>query len=366
MKLIYIITCLDLGGAERQVCDLADQFVDLGHEIIIISLTGEAMFLPKNPAVEIIQLRLNKSLLHWTKACMKIRKLILKIQPDVVHCHMFHAIIFTRLLRLITPIRYLISTSHCVSEFSRLRMQAYKFTDRLNDLNTNVSEIAREEFIREGAWSAERSIVIHNGVDTAHFNFCDEKRIDKRKELGFGDDITLLLAVGRIVQEKDYSNLLRAFAIAIEERIDLRLLIIGSGKLLDELLELAGQLCITDKLFFLGQSKDVEAWMSAADLFVLSSVFEGFGLVVAEAMAAGLLVVSTDCGAVKEIVNDFGVIVPVGNEKVLSKAILTALSCSRDEKKRKIDLARENIIKNYSINAVAKRWIKLYEETLRY
>lgn len=365
MRLIHIISGLCVGGAERQVCDLADQFSALGHEIVIVSLTGEAMFLPRNKAIEIIQLRMGRSFLSSIKACIKIRKLILKLKPDVVHCHMFHAIIFIRLLRLIIPIRLLICTSHCVNEFSRYRMLAYKLTDRLTDLSTIVSEFAQEEFIREGAWGADRSMVIRNGIDTERFNFNKEARINKRRDLGLCDDTKLLLAVGRIVQEKDYPSLLRAFAFSTTERNDLRLVIIGTGKLLDDLLELARQLSIADKLFFLGERKDVEAWMSAADLFVLSSVFEGFGLVVAEAMATGLLVVSTDCGAVSEIVNDFGTIVQVGNEKALSKAILTAVSYSPNEQKRQAALAREYIIDNYSISFVARKWIELYKSQMR-
>jgi len=362
MKLIYFISGLGVGGAERQVCDLADQLSEIGHEIIIVSLTGEALFLPQNSSIPIIELRIGRSFLCSIKACIKINKLIRTFKPDVVHCHMFHAILFVRLLRIFIPIPILISTSHCVNEFSKYRMMAYRFTDRLNNLTTNVSEIARTVFIKKRAWPANKSIVMYNGINTDRFHFNKEARIAKRKELGIDEQNIVLLAVGRIVKEKDYPNLLKAFAVCNKERQNLQLLIIGSGNLFNELQTQTAELGIAEKVFFLGQKKDVDQWMSAADLFVLSSEFEGFGLVTAEAMATGLPVVSTNCGAVTKILENHGTIVPIKNEIALANAILATLSNLKTEGlDKKILVAREYIINNYSISFVANRWVELYE-----
>lgn len=363
MKVIYFISGLGIGGAERQLCDLADQLSRMGHEILIVSITGDTIFLPKNPAIKVVELRVRRPFfLNVIQSSIRINKLIRDFKPDIVHSHMFHAIIFLRLLRLFIPMPVLICTSHCLSEFSKWRMLAYRFTDRLCDFCTNVSEAAQIEFIRKGAWSTQKSTVIYNGIDINRFHFDQGARKQKRRELLVDDSIIIVLAVGRLVDEKDYPNLLRAFASCVSKRQNLILLIIGNGPLLSELKNLTGHLQITDKVIFLGESKDAALWMSAADIFVLSSIYEGFGLVVAEAMATGLSVISTDCGAAPTIMGNYGTIVPINNSKALTEAMLNTISgLLKHTRSDKIAEAREGIINHYSIDSVATKWVDLYE-----
>lgn len=361
MRLTFIITGLGIGGAERQICDLADNFANTGHKVLIISLTGDALFLPSHPDIRVVQLCMKRSLFDLIKAYVKARRVIYLFRPEVVHCHMFHAIIFTRLLRLIVPIPILISTTHCIKEKWRLSALAYRLTDRLSDLSTNVSEAALKEFVNKGAWKRECSIMIMNGIDTNHFHFNVDNRNEKRTELGIHEDTSLLLAVGRLVEEKDYPNLLRSFSMLRKDIENVKLAIIGKGKLLANLIILASELDISEHVFFLGEIQDVDVWMSATDLFVLSSEFEGFGLVVAEAMACERMVVSTDCGAVREIIREFGTIVKPSNSEALYFAIKQALICPLEEKVRKGILARNFIINSYSISIIAKRWLSLYQ-----
>lgn len=363
MKVIYFISGLGIGGAERQLCDVADQLSKMGHEILIVSITGDTIFLPKNPAVKVVELRIRSPFfLNIIQSSIRINKLIHDFKPDIVHSHMFHSIIFLRLLRLFIPMPILISTSHCLSEFGKWRMLAYRFTDRLSELCTNVSETAQTEFIRKRAWTAEKSTVIYNGVDINRFHFDQEARKQKRRELLVDDSIILVLAVGRLVPEKDYPNLLRAFASCVSKRQNLVLLIIGKGGELSELKSLTDQLQITEKVIFGGESKDVALWMSAADIFVLSSIYEGFGLVVAEAMATGLPVISTDCGAVPTIMGNYGTIVPKNNSEALTEAMLNTISdLLKHTRRDKITEARDFIINHYSIESVARKWVALYE-----
>ncbi|WP_432210900.1 glycosyltransferase, partial [Acinetobacter variabilis] len=90
MKILYIVTGLGLGGAEKVVCDLADQISTLGHEVKIAYLTGEVLVRPKDINVDILPLSLN-SLYGLYSASKKYKKLIQDFQPDVVHAHMIHA-----------------------------------------------------------------------------------------------------------------------------------------------------------------------------------------------------------------------------------------------------------------------------------
>jgi glycosyltransferase involved in cell wall biosynthesis len=146
--------------------------------------------------------------------------------------------------------------------------------------------------------------------------------------------IPTIITVGRLVYQKDHDTLLRAFALA-RSRLDASLVLVGQGPLQDELTTLARELGISDRVIFAGWQQNPFAWMANADLFVLSSRFEGFGNVVIEAMACGLPVVSTDCpsGPSEILANgDAGILVPVGDVHAMADAMCAVL---QDGKLRK-------------------------------
>ena len=127
-----------------------------------------------------------------------------------------------------------------------------------------------------------------------------------RAELAVADDEFLWLAVGRLVPQKDVPNLLDAFAKHHAAHPRSRLAIVGDGALRDEMVAHAASLGVGEAVAFLGIRRDVPQLMAAADVFVMSSAWEGLPNVVMEAMAAGLPVVSTNVGGVAELVEDPG------------------------------------------------------------
>jgi glycosyltransferase involved in cell wall biosynthesis len=141
------------------------------------------------------------------------------------------------------------------------------------------------------------------------------------------DDAPVLVACGRLVPQKGYPVLLRALA-RVRERVPARLQILGEGPLRRELGELAAALGVDGAVSFEGFQADPAAWMGAADVFVLSSDYEGFGNVIVEAMAAGAPVVATDCpygpGEILER-GRHGVLVPPGDPEALAAALLRVL-----------------------------------------
>ena len=98
MKILYVVTALVLGGAEKVVIDLADQMADLGHTVKIAYLTGEILVEPSSHEIEIINLKLNSSR-DFLSASKCYKKLVKQFKPDIVHSHMVHANIFARLNR---------------------------------------------------------------------------------------------------------------------------------------------------------------------------------------------------------------------------------------------------------------------------
>lgn len=358
MKILFVITSLGMGGAEHVVTNLADELSNQGHKVKIAYLTGELLVTPRNNNIEVINLGLNspKNLLN---SYLLLRSIIKNFDPDVVHSHMYHANILTRLTRLSIKTPKLISTSHSNNEGGLLRMITYRITDSLTDMSTNVSKTAVDAFVNKGAVPEKRMTHIVNGIDTNTFNYNESERIKLRKKLSISDT-QVILAVGRLEAAKDYPNLLKAIAILKAKRKDFKLLIVGDGSLKDDLTMLRSELKLEGFIEFLGIRRDIPALMSASDVFVLSSAWEGFGLVVAEAMACERVVVATNCGGVSEVVGSEGFLVEPRNSILLAKELNKALDLSDDERSLIGLAARKRIINHYSLEANVDAYLKLY------
>ncbi|EOZ1713855.1 glycosyltransferase [Yersinia enterocolitica] len=364
MNLLYVITGLGMGGAEKQTVLIANKMYEAGHSVMIISLTGETLVRPNN-GVKLNELKLDKTPFSLFKGLFKVKKIIKKFKPDIVHSHMFHANLFARVLRIFTKIPTLICTAHNTNEGSSLRMLAYKYTDKLASLSTNVSQDAVDSFIRKGASSAGRMIVVSNGIDTSQFDFSVDDRNVKRSELGIFDDTPMLLSVGRLTEAKDYPNLLTAFSLLIKDNSfqhSPRLFIVGTGHLDGYLKNMSKEFGIDKYVTFLGQRDDIRQLMCAADIFVLSSEWEGFPLVITEAMACKKVIVATNAGGITEALGDCGSIVPIKDPNSLSQAINKMIKLSDNQKEILGNKARERIIQTNSIETIIERWLSIYTQ----
>lgn len=360
MNIVLLITGLGMGGAEKQVVDLADQFAAQNHNVLIIYLTGEATVLPTNPSIRVIGMGMTKTPWSFLTTYRRIRSLIRTFNPDVLHSHMVHANILARLLRLSTKIPRLICTAHNTNEGGALRMLAYRLTDSLADISTNVSHEAVDAFIAKKAVRPNRMIPMVNGIDTKKFMFNSVERERLRAAENLPENAKFLLCIGRLEEQKDYPTMLRAFQIVLQKHNALALWIVGVGELLPNLLRLTEELGIQEKVKFLGLRHDIPELMSACDLFCLSSAYEGFGLVVAEAMSCERIMVATDCGGVKEVIGECGILVPPNSPEILAQGIEQAIHLSSEEKYTIGHAARQRIIDNYSLDTVAQRWLSLY------
>ncbi|MCX7207340.1 MAG: glycosyltransferase [Proteobacteria bacterium] len=365
MKIMFFITGLTMGGAETQVCALADSFSSRGYQVIIVALTGKAVILPSEKNIQVELLGMKKSIYGLIKGFFQARELIKVYQPDVVHSHMVHANIFTRILRSVIEIKCLINTAHSTNEGGKARQFLYRITDFLTDLSTNVSDEAVRAFVKNKSVPEGRMISVCNGVNTEKFHFFQEIRDRVRKEFDIDENCKLLLAVGRLAVEKDYPNLLKSICIVKKSDIKFKLIIVGSGELKSVLQELSVELGLSSHISFVGERRDVAELMSASDLFVLSSEWEGFGLVVAEAMSCERLVVATDCGGVSEVLGDSRFLVPPQSSQDLAAGIIAALALDCAEKEFIEKSSRERIIKNFSIDAITSRWLGIYLEYLK-
>ena len=354
MKILYVITGLGLGGAEKVVADLADQMIALGHDVKIAYLTGDVLIKPACSDIEIVALHLN-SAKDFLTASKKYRKLVKSFCPDVIHAHMVHANIFARLNRILCPVPKLICTAHNSNEGGKLRMIAYRLTNRLSDVNTNVSQEATEALIAKGAFSENNLITVHNGIDLKKF----EKKHDN---IDLDNHVLNFISVGRFNDQKDYPNLINAFAIFRKSNdYNIKLSIVGHGELQPQIEALIKELELDEDITLLGRRSDIPELLSAADIFVLSSKHEGLPTVVIEAMACECYVVATDCGGSAEILGDTGKLVTIKNSEALGNALNEAIELNVDDRIENNKKARARVEQYFSLEASVQKWLGLYE-----
>ena len=353
MKILYVITGLGVGGAEKVVINLADQMTELGHNVKIAYLTGDVLVKPASSDVEIIALHLN-SAKDFLLASKKYQKLIKRFRPDVVHSHMVHANIFARLNRVLCSVPKLICTAHNSNEGGKLRMIAYRLTNRLSDVNTNVSQEATEALIAKGAFSENNLITVHNGIDLRKFKK-NHDNIDLDKH------VLNFISVGRFNDQKDYPNLINAFAILRKSTdYNIKLSIVGHGELQPQIEAQIEELELDKDITLLGRRSDVPKLMNEADIFILSSKFEGLPTVVIEAMACECYVVATDCGGSAEILGDTGKLVPIQDSQALANALEAAINLDVGYRLQNNKKARKRVEQLFSLESSVQKWLDLY------
>lgn len=360
MKILYIITGLGIGGAEIVIANLASHMKKQGHSVQIMFLSGEQA-VKVTQEITVINLRMKKSVLGFFKAMHSAKRFCNVFQPDIVHANLFHAILFSRILRLFTKISCLICTEHSNNYHGKVRLLLEHYTDFLSDMNTNVSKVATEYFIKSGVFSPKKSITMYNGVDTSRF--CIKRNLLLRKSLGLVDNDFVFLNVSRFNEAKDHETLINAFNIVHRREKNTKLICVGDGELLPRIKKLVIELKLTEHVIFTGSKYNTEDYYNASDCFVLSSAYEGFGLVLVEAMACGLEIISTDCGGVREIIWNENNFVPVKQIDLLAKKMLEVTKFSVE--KRQFDgKTNRDSIKKFSLETISEKWEYLYKKIL--
>jgi glycosyltransferase involved in cell wall biosynthesis len=212
----------------------------------------------------------------------------------------------------------------------------------------------REEQVGRHPWSRTKEVVIPNGVVTKPRPDKSE-RAAARARLGFNADDFVVGIVARLSAQKAHQVLFKAFAGLLEGHPHARLVVVGGGDRELELQMLARQLGLEGSVLFMGVRRDVPALLPAFDVSCLSSIHEGVPMTAIESMAAGVPMVATDCGALRDMIVDGeqGFIVPVGDSSAMAER-LAALADDSKLRKRLGESAHSRVEKMYRIEQTAR------------
>lgn len=366
-RIVFVITTLGMGGAETQLVRLASGLKGRGWQVSVVSLIPMEYIAKDLEQSQIPAVSLNmRPGSPDPRAVLALARYLREQEPQIVHTHMVHANLLGRVARLFAPVPVLISTAHNVNEGSRWREIAYRLTDMLCDLTTQVSEAGVERYVAVGATPRPKIRFMPNGINSNEFSPDPQLRAKLRGELGWQGQF-VWLAVGRFAEAKDYPNMLQAFAKVQAQHSEVRLMIAGLGEQMEAIQRLAQTLSLREAVRFLGLRKDISALMNAADGYVMSSAWEGLPMVLLEAASTGLPVVATDVGGNREVVQEgqTGYLVPPSNAESLSAAMLRLMALPELQRQRMGEAARALVQQRYSLESVLNQWETIYAELLR-
>ncbi|MFL5495790.1 MAG: glycosyltransferase [Gemmatimonadales bacterium] len=367
MRILFLSTSMGMGGADSQLLAAAQELRARGHEVLVVSLTplGQMGLQARQLGIPTESLEMRRGIPD-PRGLVRLARLVRAWRPDVVHSHMVHANLMARAVRLVAPVPVLVSTIHNIYEGGRIRMAAYRLTNGLVDHMTSISEAAADRFIRDRIIPKDLLTVVPNGVDPELFQPAStEVRHARRRSLNLGEEF-VWLAVGRFETAKDYPTMLRGFATVHERYPQAVLLLVGKGSLQVETEALVRELNLASVVRFLGVRTDVPALTSAADAYVMSSAWEGMPMVLLEAAAGGLPIVTTRVGGNQEVVLDGhnGFLAPPRDHQALASAMLRVMELPDATRRAMGERGREHIRAHYGLARVVERWEGVYHDVL--
>ena len=368
-RLLLVTTSLMRGGAEVQVFLLARAMAARGHTVRVVSLRD-----PEALADELTALGIGVDSLGMRsgvpdpRALWRLATVVRSFRPDLVHSHMVHANLLARVARPLARVPVLVSTAHSFNEGARWRELAYRATDQLCDLSTNVCHAAVDRFVAVRAMPRDRIECVWNGIDLVEFDERLAAGTVARHELG-REDAFAWLAVGNLGPAKDYPNLLRAMRLRLDAGEAATLAIVGDGSEADSrvLRRTRDELRLApDVVRLLGARADVPALMGAADGMVMSSAWEGLPMVLLEAAAARLPIAATRVGGIPEVVDDgaTGLLAPAGDPVALAEAMRDVAALAPALRRAWGEAGRARVERDFDIERIVDRWEAIYDRLL--
>ncbi len=361
MRICQLITELGVAGAERCVYELSRRLDPNRFCVHVAALRGGA-FADRLTRAGIGVTVLNVCGKLDVVALARLANLLRRERFDLLHTHLFHADLAGRIAARMAGVANLVHTVHVAEARFRPWQYAWsRMTANWCDRIVCVSQAVRDHHARKSHLPLWRYEVIYNGIDADAYSPDPQRREELRRRWGVGDDEILIAFVGRLNFQKNLPMLLEAFRRIRRSRNDIHLVVAGDGPeapMLEKFLH-------EDEpglVIWLGQTDDVPGVLSAADIFVQPSRWEGLPLAPAEAMAAGLPVIGTKVPGLTELIEEgvSGLLIDSEDTDALTAAI-NQLADDRDERMRIGSTGQKRIKERFSIEANITAHERLYE-----
>ena len=310
-RILHVITTIDYGGAEKQLLSLAMAQVNYGNLISVVALKGKNELRQEfqSSGVDVCSLAEIRTLIGQT---MKLRRKILDFRPDIVHAHLPRAELMMACLPINVPL--VVSRHNSENFFPKAPKIVSRILSRFVGFRAKrvifISECAKQYSLdKREILESKKITVIYYGIENVKVL---KRRLSDRTK----NAITRFITVGRLVEQKDLATQIRAVNRLRNQNIVLE--IIGDGELLEELQALVNAMDLKERVRFVGRTAHVMEALNDADCFILSSKYEGFGLVILEALISQIPIIASDIPTTREILgNKYPYLFKVGDDEKL-------------------------------------------------
>ncbi len=385
LKILYIITKDDVGGAQKYVADLTGYMTKADHEASIVAGGKGGIRLLSNRLMPYF-LFVNDWLAIFETALLFFNK-----KPDIVHLNSskagiigtFGALLYN-LLRKLTgqkPARVVFTAHGWVfnpsNHLGKLQRKIYILIHRLTapfqDVIITVSEFDRILALENKITKENKLVTIHNGLDINQLTFLDRStarktliRLSGVPENIFQSNDIWVGSIGRLVSEKNYLDFVEAAALVKNSQV--RYFIIGSGEDFNKLTDRIIKLGLQSRFFLITQLSPAANFLKAFDIFLLSSIKEGFPYSLLEAMVAELPVIATRVGGIPEMLaisnkETCGLVMPPREPAELARAINYLIG----NKDAAIAMGKKAFLKakdELNIEKMGSKTLRVYSESL--
>lgn len=314
-----------IGGTEIATYNMAKYLSRTGHEIHVITSLDKGLpreYVDNKFYVHRVRVMRYPILTNMTFALSSLIK-IYEINPDILHCQSIFSGIAGFSIKKVLKIPYIIyGRGSDVNSNWILKNRVSRITLGNADSIVALSSDMKEKLAKIGG---KNICIIPNGIDLE--NYGNQCRNEMRNKMKIRPADKIIIYVGRLHQIKGIEYLIKALEILKVQSFDFKLLVVGYGDRKSELEKMASNLGLEDEIIFVGKvpNSDVPKYLSAADIFVLPSLSEGFPTVILEAMASGLPIIATNVGAATDIIENGknGFLVEPKDSKEIAHKILS-------------------------------------------
>lgn len=365
-KYLFLITGMPMGGAERVMATLANEFVAKGHQVRLVTLKKAISAYKLDERIEFIGgnseatssnyiVRKIQTIYAAIKSIIFYRRQLKEYKPDMILSFLTNTNLLAVINNLISLKKYPVIISERCDPRTRSKL-LIKLCNKVYPLADSIvcqSKVIENYFLEQN--SKSKTTVIANPINEECIN---KKDISKRQKK--------IVAVGRLNNQKNYDLLIDAFSDIEKDYPNHKLEIYGQGPEKNRLQNKIDNLGLSDKVLLMGTRQNVMQHVADAELYVMSSDFEGFPNALAEAMASGIPVISTNfpTGVAKELIkdNENGYVVPVRDRKKLSDAMMKILS--KESVQNVMSKNNKKLREQLNVNNITNRWEGLFIEVI--
>jgi Glycosyltransferase len=377
--IVYIISNLERAGAQILLLNLVDIIKKTNKFKISVVTIDSGYLIPAFENMGVNVYNLAERGLFNPKIYFKLKKVLKELDPDIVHTHLLKADFYGRLAAKKNGVKHIISTCHNDSTIHKRSANPDRknIFDRIDNFildftNSNVICISQKvkNYLswRKSNLDMSRVDVIYNGIDISksRLKLTKSERLKSRQSLNLSENDFVVTIIGRLEEQKGHLKFLENIKNFLIQNPNIKFLFIGDGSLRKEIESFTSIHSLDKQVTLLGYRNDVDELIEISDLIAVPSLWEGFGLVVAEGMIKQKPVIASRVGGIPEIIQHEhnGFLYDIENQNELLETFSGIMSGQFNLKKIG-DNARQTIIEKFDIKITAQKYIELYRRKLK-